>query len=162
MKERRAMTKKIKKIGIFLIAIFFTLMQFTTYASAADFQVVTDREYLPDGSYIETEIITEQTRSTITNARKRSTYKSASGAALWYGEVTASFYFDGSTSRCTSASASAGTYSNLWKIRSKSASRSGSTGTATISASSYSTTGAVVGTTQLKVSLSCDKNGNLS
>ena len=85
------------------------------------------------------EIFFENTRSTITNARKWSTYKSVSGAALWYGEVAASFYFNSSTSKCTSASVSAGSYNNLWNIHSNSASKSGNTETATVS--SYLTTG---------------------
>ena len=162
MKVRKIISKKVKKLAVLLMSAFLVVSQLTTYVSAANFEKVTTKECLSDGSYIETEIIFDNTRSTITNARKRSTYKSVSGAALWYGEVTASFYFNGSTSRCTSASASAGSYNNLWKIRSKSASQLGNTGTATIAASSYLPTGALVGTTQLVVSLSCDKNGNLT
>lgn len=70
--------------------------------------------------------------------------------------------YEGNTSKCTSIPASSGSYNDLWKIRSKSASKSGNTGTATIAASSYLLTSTLVGTTQLKASLSCDKNGNLS
>lgn len=153
--------KKFKKLSfIFLLVFTFYITPFSSTVKANPPTIT--KEYFPDGSYIETQIIqTSNTKSTITGARKRSTYKNSSGSALWYGEVTANFYFDGSTSRCTSATASAGSYHSLWRIKSKSASKSGNTATASIVASSYTSTGTLIGNKNLTVTLSCDRNGNL-
>lgn len=154
--------KKFKKITfiIFLLAFIFYTIPFASTIKANSSTIT--KEYFPDGSYLETEIIqTFNTKSTITGARKRSTYRNSSGSALWYGEVTANFYFDGSTSRCTSAAASAGSHHSLWRIKSKNASKSGNTATASIVASSYTTTGSLIGNKNLVISLSCDRNGNL-
>lgn len=51
--------------------------------------------------------------------------------------VTADFYFDGSTSRCTSSSASAGSYTSTHKILSKTSGRSGNSGWAKATVGTY-------------------------
>ena len=95
------------------------------------------------------------------NATKTTTYKNSNGESLWYAKVTASFYYDGSTSSCTSSSASGGSYVSTWKILSKSSSRTGNVGSATVTAGSYYV-GILIGTITETVTLACDKNGNLS
>ena len=87
--------------------------------------------------------------------------KNSNGKSLWYAKVTASFYYDGSTSSCTSSSASGGSYVSTWKILSKSSSRTGNVGSATVTAGSYYV-GILIGTITETVTLACDKNGNLS
>ena len=131
----------------------------STFAQENSSQIY--REYLEDGSYYETIIISTPTRSAIRNASKTSTYKNSSGTALWYAKVTADFYFDGKTSSCTSSSASGGSYVSTWKILSKSSSRTGNVGSATVTAGAY-LNGAYVGSITQKLLLACDKNGNLS
>lgn len=119
------------------------------------------REYLEDGSYFETVIASsEDARSTIKNASKTTTYKNSSGESLWYAKVTANFYFDGSTSSCTSSSASGGSYVSTWRILDKSASRTGNTGSATVTAGAYYA-GIFVDSYTKVVTISCDKNGNV-
>lgn len=156
------MKKPLKSFTFLLLMATLYCSQMPVSINASTPETTTTKEYLPDGSYIETEIIqNKNTKSTITGARKRSTYKNASGVDLWYGEVTANFYYDGSSSSCTSASASAGSYSNLCKIKSKNVSKSGNSATATIVTSSYLPEGNFVANHSLTVTLSCDKNGNL-
>lgn len=160
--EEMYLMKRIKntlKAGIIFILSFILLCPCTAYA-ALDSEMVT-KEYLDDGSYFEIVITSSNSRSTIKNASKTATYKNADGKALWYAKVTANFYYDGSSSRCTSATASAGTYSSNWKILDKKSSYSGNTGSATVRAGIY-TAEVVVGSHTKTVSLSCDKNGNLS
>lgn len=111
------------------------------------------REYLDDGSYFKT-VITS-------NSNARSTIKNASGQPLWYAKVTANFYFDGSTSSCTSSSVSAESYVNVLKILSKSASRAGNVGSATVVAGAY-VGGVFVDSYTKLITLACDKNGILS
>lgn len=153
--------KKIKfYIGI--LAIICTwLSQLHTPVQA--YASTITKQYFLDGSYIETELIYENTlRTTMNGAKKRSTYKNASGEALWYGEVNANFYFDGKSSKCTSATVSAGSYNNLWKIKSKQVSKSGNSALGTVIGSSYTTTGVLIGNKTLNITLSCDKNGKIS
>lgn len=125
-------------------------------------------EYLSDGSYYLTEtqvgsipsielLATAKTKT----ASRTTTYYSASGAALWYVTVTATFTYNGSTSSCTSASVSAGSYSSAWKISDKSASKSGNIGKATATATRYSNA-KPIDTHTKTATLTCDKNGNLS
>lgn len=153
--------KKIKKIfWALVLTIIFTSQPISITASSDESPQVT-KEYLEDGSYIETVITyNENARSTVKNASKTSTFKSSSGESLWYAKVTANFYFDGTTSSCTSSSASGESYVSGWKILSKSASRTGNTGSATVTAGAYYIGFLVDRYTEI-VTLSCDKNGKL-
>lgn len=153
--------KKIKKLCLSLIlTVIFIAQPLSVMAEPVASPQIT-REYLADGSYFET-VITSDTasRSTVKNASKTTTYKSSSGESLWYAKVTANFYFDGTTSSCTSSSASGESYVSGWKILSKSSSRTGNTGSATVTAGAYYV-GILVDTYTKIVTLSCDKNGNL-
>lgn len=154
--------KKIKGIFLSLIlAATFITQPLSVMASTATETQVT-REYLEDGSYFEIVIESnENMRSTIKNASKTSTYVNASGQSLWYAKVTANFYFDGTTSSCTSASASGGSYVDVWKILSTSSSRTGNVGSARVTAGAYYA-GIYVDSYTEVVTLACDKNGNLS
>ena len=122
-------------------------------------------EYLEDGSYYETVVTVDDTVSddsgimstakTKTGSKKAS-YKSKSGDVLWYVKVTGKFTYNGSTSKCTSASATAASNSSSWKITDKSSSRSGNKAKASATAQrkgvDYHRT----------VTLSCSKTGKLS
>lgn len=153
--------RKIKRLCLYLLltALFITQPLSVMAESTTSPQIT--REYLADGSYFET-VITSNTasRSTIKNASKTTSYKSSSGETLWYAKVTANFYYDGNTSSCTSSSASGESYVSTWKILSKSSSRTGNTGSATVTAGAYYV-GVLVDTYTEIVTLSCDKNGNL-
>lgn len=75
--------------------------------------------------------------------------------------VTASFTYNGTSSVCTSAAASAEAYNSIWKITNTYATKSGNSGTATTSATEYNMS-VPLHTYKKSVSLSCDKNGTLS
>lgn len=130
-----------------------TTMQPLTVMTDSTNTINVTREYLDDGSYFKT-VITS-------NSNARSTIKNASGQPLWYAKVTANFYFDGSTSSCTSSSVSAESYVNVLKILSKSASRTGNVGSATVVAGAY-VGGVFVDSYTKLITLACDKNGILS
>lgn len=144
-----------------MIFILSLVILFPSSVSAASNSPQITREYLSDGSYFETVISSTNARSSIKNASKTTTYKNADGDSLWYVKVTANFDFNGSTSKCTAASASAGSYTKVWKILDKRASRSGNSGSATALAGSYMG-GLFVGSVTKTITLSCDKNGNLT
>lgn len=53
---------------------------------------------------------------------------------LWSVSITATFIYDGSTSRCISCSPNATSYSSEWKIQSVSSNKSGNSATASATA----------------------------
>ena len=124
--------------------------------------IATDYEYLSDGSFYETitYVNNEMTRGSRTSS-KITTFYNGDKKAMWYVKVTATFTYNGSTSKCTSATADAESYVNTWRIDRKSASRGGNSATATATAQRL-VAGTVVETVTKSVTLSCDKNGNLS
>ncbi len=154
--------KKIRKVFFLIIILsLFINRPLAVMANPSNTSNVT-KQFLDDGSYFEISIeYNDNQRSSIKNASKTLTYKNSSGKALWYAKVIANFYYDGTTSSCTSSSVSSGTYVDGWKILSSSSSRTGNTASATVTAGIYYV-GVLVDTITVKVLLSCDKNGNLS
>lgn len=153
------MIKRIS-LSVFLISIF--LFQPCSVMANTSSTIQLEKQYLDDGSYFETIIeSSENSRSSIKNASKTVIYKNDSGQSLWYAKVIANFYYDGTTSSCTSSSAAAGTYVSGWKILDTSSSRTGNVASATVVGGCY-LNGAFVDSITVKVLLSCDKNGNLS
>mgnify|MGYP004668836353 FL=1 len=122
-------------------------------------------EYLEDGSYYETVITVDDTVSgdsgimSTTKTRtgsKKTSYKNKSGDVLWYVKVTGKFTYNDSTSKCTSASATAASNSSSWKITDKSSSKSGNKAIGKATAKEQSTS------LTRTVTLSCSKTGKLS
>lgn len=83
--------------------------------------------------------------------------KTANGTILWSVSITATFIYDGSTSRCISCSPNATSYSSEWKIQSVSSNKSGNSATASATANYAS----LKNYTQ-NVTISCSKNGTVS
>lgn len=100
---------------------------------------------------------TLQSNSHTITKTKTTNIKNANGAILWSVSITATFTYDGSTSRCISCSPSAETYSSSWTIQSTSSSKSGNSATAVATANYAS----LKNYTQ-SVTISCSKNGTVS
>ena len=159
-----------KRILFILTALF--LFTFAS-ASTSNAAVIAKQniEYLPDGSYYETTITTKEdirflslgrTASASRSGNKTTTYKTSSGVKLWSVTVTGNFsYVKGKSSKCTSSSVSAASYSASWKISNKSSSKSRNTAIASATGSKY-TGSTLISSHTLTVSLTCDVNGNLS
>ena len=109
------------------------------------------------------EVIEESiTRTTSTKiAKKTGSYKNSSGTVLWSVTVTGTFSYNGSTSSCTKSVVSTHINNSRWSISKSSSSKSGNKATATAIAKCTSD-GAVVSTVSKTVTLTCDKDGNLS
>ncbi len=155
---------KCKKMRIVFLSVIFLIMS-SINVMASDFEgkevIAIDYEYFADGSYFEIVTYTDMTVNRgVRNSYRTSTFYNENKKAMWYVTVTASFSYDGNTSKCTSASASAGSYVDTWKIKNKSASRNGNKATATATANRYFLN-TVVETLTRSVTLGCDKNGNL-
>lgn len=117
-----------------------------------------------DGSYT---VITVQTESAVTratnyrNGSKDFRHYDSGNTLRWKATLTATFSYNGSSATCTAVNSFNVTiYNSDWSVGSKSTSRSGNT------AYGYLTMNRkIVGGTQgvpVTVTLSCDKNGNLS
>lgn len=116
-----------------------------------------------DGSYIQIDIKNANyiSRSTKVNS-KTATYKGSDGVAYWSITVKGTFTYNGATSKCLSSDVNTNNYSRTWKLSDSSASKSGATATASVTAKQYGTSGAILRSIKKTVTLTCDKNGNLS
>lgn len=118
---------------------------------------------LEDGTYLEItlESVPQTRASGSLTKTKNYTYKDADGTAQWKISLTGSFTYTGTTSTCTAASCNVTIYQSDWSVASKSASKSGNTayGTARILRKYL---GATVSDKTYNLTLTCDKNGNVS
>ena len=146
-----------------LLPVPFTV---TRTASAAYTNTIT--EYDTNGCYWETIIKNTSSETgimpfamdkTITKT-KTSSYKSANGTVLWPVSVTATFSYNGTSSKCLSCSDKAVSYNTTWFIKSSSSSKSGNSASAAATATHKSGTSSVDYTRLFTIS--CDKNGTVS
>lgn len=155
----------LKSLKLFLFSLTLILSASLPIHAEAGEVLQTEVEYLEDGDYIETVLITHPASaraSHTTSGSKTSYYKNSSGTVLWSVTVTASFsYTAGKKSSCTSASGSSSSSSSNWKVSKASSSKSGNTATATATGTHYRGSQALNSYTR-SVTLTCDTNGNLS
>jgi len=130
-----------------------------------------EKIYLEDGYYIETYIENVSNRvsanvlslssnsNTITKT-KTTNYKDPSGKILWSVSITATFSYNGSTSRCTQYYHRASAPSTSWFIKSVSSSKSGNTATAVAIATHYNVNWSEDITKS--VTIKCSKTGVIS
>ena len=152
-----------KKTFKHIITIFSFLLIFITNISIANATVLSN---FNNDYYLETVITdanptfsfsTLQSNSHTITKTKTTNIKNTNGAILWSVSITATFTYDGSTSRCISCSPSTETYSSSWTIQSTSSSKSGNSATA-IATANYAS---LKNYTQ-SVTISCSKNGTVS
>lgn len=88
-------------------------------------------------------------------------FKDENNVEQWKISLTGSFTYTGTTSTCTAASCNVTIYQSIWSAASKSASKSGNTayGTARILRKYL---GVTVSDKTYNLTLTCDKNGNVS
>ena len=139
------------------------MLIFITNISIANATVLNN---FSDDYYVETVITdakptfsfsTFQSNSHTITKTETTNIKNTKGTVLWSVSITATFTYDGSTSRCISCSPSAETYSSSWTIQSTSSSKSGNSATAVATANYAS----LKNYTQ-SVTISCSKNGTVS
>lgn len=119
--------------------------------------------YYADGSYTVTTVekhLTARASGTVTGNETKN-YYSSSNKLQWKAVLNATFTYTGSSATCTKVnSLNVTIYDSAWSVGSKSTSKSGNT------AYGYLTmNGKLVSGTQgvpVTLTLSCDKNGNLS
>lgn len=155
-------TKRIISVILIMLTLICTFCVNVRAEKAAP-NVLSETEILPNGDRIETVLVTysQQDGAKATKSgQKTKSYKNSSGAVMWSVTVYGTFYYNGSTASCTSATHSTTCPGSGWSIISSSASKSGNTATATATAkytgenNSYTVT--------RSVSLICSANGTLS
>lgn len=152
--------KKIFCVFVTILIIFSTSM-----IACASSDVVTTVEYFEDGSCIETTLIVEKGISTYATQYKDGTkkiiYKDEDGIVCWKATLTATFRYTGSSATCTESDVTYTVSNSKWKITSATASKSGNTATADITAKRY-TLGIPVETLNRTITMTCSANGTIS
>lgn len=150
-----------KRIISLAFTLLLTLTVFALPAFASEIPLAKVESYVEncdgDGFFvIEVGTYETMTRSSTKSGYKTATYYSGSGNAVWAVRVDGNFYYNGTSSSASSASATVYTYNSKAQFVSKNAYVSGSSaiGNATMK---YGTAN-----TYKSVTLTCDKNGNLS
>lgn len=144
-----------------LIITLSTLTPFSAHAAESSDQ---EKEIIvfEDGSYLE--IITSSLparASGSTTGTKTYTYVDNSNVLQWRAVLTASFTYTGTSSTCTSANCSVSISNSAWYVVSNSTSRSGNTATTNLTMGRKAL-GVTVSKPSFVITLSCDKDGNLS
>ena len=151
-----------KRISAMLLSCLLLTLLLPMQALAANTQSTISR--YEDGSYSVATVKRIDTAArasgTVTGATEVEHY-SASGTLEWTASLTATFSYTGSSARCTSVdNLSVRIFESGWSMVSKSSSKSGNTATGNITMRYSTLTG--TGNFPITLTLSCDKNGNLS
>lgn len=104
--------------------------------------------------------VTAQTRDNIT-AHKPYYHRNSSGTLLWTITVNGTFSYNGSTSSCISASYDTQINNSAWSVQSGSAYPSGNSAIASV-VMARKLLLIVLETVPVTITLTCDKNGNVS
>lgn len=142
-----------------LIAFLLMLCTLPVYAAEADKEVI----YYDDGSYtiVTMDVVGVARATDKISANKVYNHCSPSGATEWKATMRATFTYTGSTATCTSVdSLSVSIYNDDWSLVSKSTRKSGATAYGDVVMER-----SIIGGTQgvpVTLTLTCDKNGNLS
>ena len=153
------MTRKLVSLLLVLALLFAST---TLSASAVESTKKGNIIRFSDGSYIE--VVVEES-----NARAASTktgyklyrYRDASDNIEWEADLTATFTYNGTTSTCTSANCTVTIYESRWYEISNTTTRSGNTATTQLTMGEKFL-GITISKPQYTITLTCDKDGNLS
>lgn len=144
--------------SLFCFLIVCSVFSVSAYAYAEEPEFVRQTvEYLDDGSYyVETVHESNSLARTGKSGTKTAQYHSASGSLIYAVTVNGTFIYNGYGSSATSASATVSIYASNTSFNGKDAYTSGASAVATGSVISSGIT------LRKTVTLTCDKNGNLS
>lgn len=125
-----------------------------------------DREYLDDGSYIETVLFIGQGdvslfASNVKTASKVITYKNKSGEVQWTATLRATFVYNGSNASCNTAYMTTSISNDSWKIPTATATKNGNKATGNVVAKRYNF-GVLAKTVERTATLTCSASGVIS
>lgn len=144
-----------------MLALLIALMVLPIHAEAT--QIVSNQtEYLPDGGYIETVITESVSRASGTKTGTKATrYVDSDGNEEWIIRLQGTFNYNGTTATCTNSVCNVTISEDNWYVVSKSASKSGATASANVTMGRKAA-GITIVKPKYTLTLTCDKNGNLS
>lgn len=149
--------KRILCLALAAILMFCTV---PVFADAAENPIT--YVYLDDGSYFTVQVVSSGARASgSVTGSKRYTHYDSDGNSNWRVTLTGSFTYTGSNATCTSSSVGVSIDDPSWYTISKSAGKSGNTATASVTMGEKQG-GVTVTKVPVDLSLSCDKDGNLS
>lgn len=147
---------------IVLILVLSLLCITIPVCASAQVAATETRIDFEDGSYMITTIEESTSLSRATKNQSRiKRYYCADNVLQWRIVLVATFTYDGTTSTCIAAGCSADVYTDNWTVISESSSRSGNTayGYATLG---KITAGVITERPSYTLTLTCDKDGNVS
>lgn len=147
-----------------VLCLIITLSTLTPFIAHAEELSEENKEIIvfDDGSYLEIVTTSVSTRASGSKTGyKNYTYVDNSNVLQWKATLTASFTYTGTSSTCTSANCSVSISNSAWYVVSNSTSRSGNTATTNLTMGRKAL-GVTVSKPSFVITLSCDKDGNLS
>lgn len=150
-----------KRILCFSLALLL-FSSMLPFASAAE--IVTEEQiiYYDDGSYLTITTVQSAARTAdSTSGFKRIVYVDTEGNSCWRAILTGTFTYDGTSATCAEANCEIYIYDTAYYVVSKTAAKSGSTATASITIG-RTVLGITVAKDSYSMTLTCDKNGTLS
>lgn len=148
---------KLLKLFTTILLIFSFLPTFSHATSTTQTEIIS----FEDGSYLTVELTTVQSRSTSRTASKTYHYHNLLGTEEWYATLTGTFTYDGTTSKCTLSGVTIGITDSSWYIVSRESHEEGDTAYGTV-VMGVKFLGITTDKKTVNMSLTCDKNGNLS
>ena len=151
-----------KRIVVYFVlaALLLSVLPLCGYANESG--TVCNVVYFEDGSYMVRELFVVQTRASGTKTgSKVDTYYTSDGTAEWKVTLTGTFSYTGTSAACTASNASATIYNSNWYTISRNANKSGNVATSSVTMG-YKTLGITTARETSNLTLTCDKNGNLS
>ena len=154
-----------KVVSVLLIVMIMFSLNVPAFAVENIDNENTVIEYLEDGScFITTITVVEENSTYATNTKqvsKSTSYKDEDGIVCWKATLHASFRYTGSSATCTESEVTYTVSNSKWKITSATASKSGNTATADVTAKRY-TLGIPVETLNRTITMTCSANGTIS
>jgi len=143
-------------IVAFIFAVF-PLNVFATSVSACN-EII----YFEDGSYITVELQVIETRAAATkSASKTYTCRDGDGVEEWRAVLSGTFTYNGTSATCTASSCNVTITDTDWYVVSKTATKSGASALAELTMG-MKFIGITVNKKTVNMSLTCDKDGNLT
>ena len=153
-------------VSLLLVSLLVSTFGIPAFASEPEDGVLISHKvvYHDDGSREETDIVAyaspQKGVKQITGSTTKRWYDS-SNQLVWKVKLTGIFQYDGTSSICTNAYTTVNLYQSGWTVISENTTHSGNTAHSVVTLGMY-VGGALMTAGYSNLSLSCDKNGNLS
>lgn len=151
-----------KLLSVFLVCfLLVTALPLEIFSDTIENKKV-DMIYFEDGSYIIIELTQSNSRTSFAKAgEKKYTYYDNQNNAVWTAVLSGMFTYNGTTSTCKSSYCNVNILNNNWHEYSKNVSISGATTTCDLTMH-YKLLGIKLDEKNVRITLTCDKDGNLS